>query len=231
MSTVTNSAAATAATSAAVSQAQSSTKSLLADTQDRFLELLVTQLKNQDPLDPMDNAEMTSQVAQLSTVNGINQLNNTLLALAGQMDVSQSMQAATLIGKQVLVPGSKIALGGEGDSRTATPFGVDIISPSTSVKVTILNASGQAVKTMDLGPQSPGVMALQWDGKGDGGVDLADGAYTIKAEAVGANQQPVGVNVLMSGKVGSVVTTNEGPKLDLGLAGKFSLLDIKQIMS
>src|SRR5690606_32814066 len=75
-----------------------------AATQEQFLTLLVTQLQNQDPLNPMDNAEVTSQIAQLSTVNGINQLNNTLLALSGQMDLSQSMQAANLIGKEVLVP-------------------------------------------------------------------------------------------------------------------------------
>lgn len=230
MTTVQNTAAA-AATSGVVPQARSGTDSLLADTQNRFLELLVTQLKNQDPLDPMDNAEMTSQIAQLSTVNGINQLNSTLLALAGQLDVSQSVQAAALIGKQVLVPGGKIALGGEGENRVATPFGVDVISPSSSVKVTILDASGKAVKTMDLGPQPPGVMALQWDGKGEGGVDLADGAYTIKVEAVGTNGQPVGANPLMAGTVGSVVSTAQGPKLDLGLLGKFSLLEVKQIMS
>src|SRR3546814_1667878 len=96
-----------------MSYAQAGTNSLMGDTQDRFLTLLVTQLQNQDPLNPMDNAQVTSQIAQLSTVNGINQLNTTLLALSGQMDVSQSMQADGLIGKEVLVPGSKSSLGGE----------------------------------------------------------------------------------------------------------------------
>src|SRR3546814_2899717 len=98
---------------------------MMSDTQNQFLSLLVTQLQNQDPLNPMDNAEVTSQIAQLSTVNGITQLNNTLLALTGQMDVSQSMQAANLIGKGVLVPGTKVALGSDPDDPTikqATPF-------------------------------------------------------------------------------------------------------------
>ena len=49
-----------------------------ADIQDRFLKLLVTQLKNQDPLNPMDNAEVTTQMAQISTVSGIDKLNDTL---------------------------------------------------------------------------------------------------------------------------------------------------------
>src|SRR5690606_7689484 len=104
--------------------ANASTQSLMDSTQDRFLTLLVTQLRNQDPLNPMDNAEVTSQIAQLSTVNGINQLNNTLLALSGQMNVSQSMQAANLIGKAVLVPGDKIRLGSDPSDpsvKEATP--------------------------------------------------------------------------------------------------------------
>src|SRR5690625_3713520 len=122
---------------AAISVASQRTDSLMGDTQDRFLTLLVTQLRNQDPLNPMDNAEVTSQIAQLSTVNGINQLDETLLALSGQMDVSQSMQAANLIGKGVLVPGGKVALGShpEDDSlKVATPFGVDVIAPAENVK-------------------------------------------------------------------------------------------------
>src|SRR3546814_4518302 len=110
--------------------ANASTNSLMGDTQDRFLTLLVTQLQNQDPLNPMDNAQVTSQIAQLSTVNGINQLNNTLLALSGQMDVSQSMPDAALIGKDVLVPGTKISLGGEPGAKVAPPYGVDLISPA-----------------------------------------------------------------------------------------------------
>lgn len=219
-----------AATAAGVAEAQRKSEALIGDTQERFLTLLVTQLQNQDPMNPMDNSEVTSQIAQLSTVNGINQLNNTLLALAGQMDVSQSMQAATLIGKQVLVPGAKIALGSQGDVKVATPFGADIISPAASVTATILDGSGKAIKQIELGPQSPGVISIGWDGTGEGGVAVPDGAYTVQVAAADANGNPVGVQPLTSGQVGSVVTTSEGPKLDLGLAGLVSLLDIKKIM-
>ena len=60
----------------------------VAESQDRFLKLLVTQMKNQDPLNPMDNAQVTSQMAQLSTVSGIDKLNSTLEALSSSMIVS-----------------------------------------------------------------------------------------------------------------------------------------------
>lgn len=219
---------------AALAAANASTANVMSDTQNQFLTLLVTQLQNQDPLNPMDNAEVTSQIAQLSTVNGITQLNNTLLALTGQMDVSQSMQAANLIGKGVLVPGTKVSLGSDPDDPTikqSTPFGVDIISPATKVIVTITDASGKAVRQMDLGALPVGVHSVSWDGKGDGGVPLTDGAYNIKVSALDADGSPVSADALTYGTVSSVQYASTGPMIDLGLAGSYSLLDIRKIMS
>lgn len=81
------------------SSSTTTTKTAAEEQQDRFLTLLVTQLKNQDPLNPMDNAEMTSQMAQMSTVSGIEKLNTTLNSLVDNIGTSQSMQAASMIGK------------------------------------------------------------------------------------------------------------------------------------
>src|SRR4030067_3532894 len=67
--------------------------STVKETEDRFLALLVAQMKNQDPLNPLDNAEVTSQLAQLSTVQGIEDMNATLQALAASMGVKQMAQA------------------------------------------------------------------------------------------------------------------------------------------
>lgn len=228
MTTVNNS---TDTSAAALANASANTNNLMSDTQDRFLTLLVTQLQNQDPLNPMDNAEVTSQMAQLSTVNGITQLNNTLLALSGQMDVSQSMQAAGLIGKEVLVPGTKIKLGtDESGGKVATPFGVDVISPAPSVIVSVLDSTGKAVRKIDLGSQEVGVISVEWDGKDDLGVPMPDGSYTISVAASDAKGAPVSADALTYGKVGSVAYTSNGLVLDLGLAGKYSLLDLRKIM-
>lgn len=218
---------------AAMAMANASSNSLMGDTEDRFLTLLVTQLRNQDPLNPMDNAQVTSQIAQLSTVNGINQLNNTLLALSGQMDVSQSMQAANLIGKSVLVPGSKVALGSHPDDPTlkeATPFGVDLISPAANVIVTILDASGKAVRQIELGPQASGVISVDWDGKGDGGSPLVDGAYSVQVAAMDGDGKEVPAGALTYGQVSSVAYSSTGLRINLGLAGDHSLLDVRKIM-
>ena len=218
---------------AALAAASASTNSLMGDTEDRFLTLLVTQLRNQDPLNPMDNAEVTSQIAQLSTVNGINQLNNTLLALSGQMDVSQSMQAASLIGKGVLVPGSKVLLGSYPDDPTekeTTPFGADLISSAANVVVTIFDAGGNAVRQYELGPQAAGVLSLDWDGTSDDGSPLNDGAYTVQVAAMDADGKTLPVEPLTYGQVSSVAYSSSGLRIDLGLAGEHSLLDVRKIM-
>jgi flagellar basal-body rod modification protein FlgD len=214
------------ASAAAASLANAQTNSLVSDTQDRFLTLLVTQLQNQDPLNPMDNAQVTSQIAQLSTVNGIQQLNNTLLALSGQMDMSQSLQAASLIGKDILYPGGKISVGGSPDATTVTPFGYDLMSPAAKTVMTVRDASGATVYTQDLGPQDSGVYRLGWDGKTTGGTQAPDGAYTVSFSATDANEQPVSVQALTAGHVSSVAYAADGLKLNLAMGDKISLLDI-----
>src|SRR6185295_9765523 len=70
-----------------VNVASSPASSAAADatmTSDRFLKLLVAQMKNQDPLNPMDNAQVTSQMAQINTVTGIDKLNSTVAGLSAQ---------------------------------------------------------------------------------------------------------------------------------------------------
>lgn len=203
------------------------TKSLMGDTQDRFLTLLVTQLQNQDPLNPMDNAEVTSQIAQLSTVQGINQLNNTLLALTGQMDMSQSLQAAGLIGKDILYPGEQIKVGAGG---ATTPFGIDLMAAAEKTTVTIRDGSGQAVYTREFGPQDAGIYPLTWDGKDTAGLVVPEGAYTVSVEATDAKGQAVSTEALTAGNINSIAYTAEGLKLNLLAGGNISLLDIRQIM-
>lgn len=228
MATVSDATSATSAAAASLANAQ--TNSLVSDTQDRFLTLLVTQLKNQDPLNPMDNAQVTSQIAQLSTVNGIQQLNNTLLALSGQMDMSQSLQAASLIGKDILYPGAKLSVGGSPAATTVTAFGYDLMSSSAKTVMTVRDASGAAVYTQDLGPQDSGIYRLSWDGKTTSGTQAPDGAYTVSFDATDAKGQPVSVQALTSGHVSSVAYASDGLKLNLAMGDKISLLDIRQIM-
>src|SRR6187455_1282192 len=100
-----------------VNVASSPASSAAADatiTSDRFLKLLVAQMANQDPLNPMDNAQVTSQMAQISTVNGIDKLNTTVQGLNQQFVQMQALQGATLVGRDVIIPGDRLSTNEDG---------------------------------------------------------------------------------------------------------------------
>ncbi|SAI71263.1 basal-body rod modification protein FlgD [Bordetella ansorpii] len=210
----------------------SSTSSAAKDIQDQFLTLLVTQLRNQDPLNPMQNAELTSQLAQISTVEGITNLNNTLQAISGQVDVSQSMNAASLIGRGVLVPGNEVSLGSDLSDptvREATPLGIDLQSDADTVTVKVLDKDGNVVRTMTLRDQKTGVIDVAWDGKNDGGQDVADGKYTFNVAATDADGNKVTAEALQYGLVSGVAYGTNGLRLQLGMGNQASMLDIRKI--
>ncbi|WP_088140117.1 flagellar hook capping FlgD N-terminal domain-containing protein [Achromobacter xylosoxidans] len=177
--------------------------------QDQFLKLLVTQLQNQDPLNPMQNAELTSQLAQISTVEGITNLKNTMLAISGQIDVSQSMNAVAMIGKGVLIPGSKIKSGVDAanpEARVVTPYGLDLQGDAQKVQIRISDANGAVVRTIEMVDQKTGVYTLNWDGK------------------------KVNAETLSYGQVKSVAYSTNGLRLDLGLDGQTSMLDVRKVI-
>ncbi|MBO1017532.1 flagellar hook assembly protein FlgD [Achromobacter sp. SD115] len=201
--------------------------------QDQFLKLLVTQLQNQDPLNPMQNAELTSQLAQISTVEGITNLKNTMLAISNQIDVSQSMNAVAMIGKGVLIPGSKIKSGVDAtnpEARVVTPYGLDLQGDAQKVQIRISDANGAVVRTIETTDQKPGVYTLSWDGKNDSGVVLEPGAYTVSVMATDADGKKVNAEVLSYGQVKSVAYSTEGLRLDLGLDGQTSMLDVRKVI-
>ena len=198
--------------------------STAAGAQDRFLTLLVTQMKNQDPLNPMDNAQVTSQLAQLSTVSGIDKLNTTLEALKGNYQSSQSLQAASLIGHGVLLPGSSTTLA---DGKAL--LGIDVTEPADDVKVTIRDASGRAIHTMDLGRQEVGTLPLAWDGKTDTGAAAVSGQYKFEVSATRGGEKTK-AEALSFGQVASVSTNAQGVKLNVPNIGAVDLASVRQFM-
>ena len=193
------------------------------DLQDRFLKLLVTQMKNQDPLNPLDNAQVTTQLAQISTVNGVERLNAAIRGIADSFAAGQSLQAAGMIGREVLVPGSTLQLAG-GAGR----FGIELAQPADEVKVRIQDAAGREIQVMNLGPRAPGSLELAWDGKTSDGVPAADGNYSISVTALRGDQK-VEVQALAAATVQGVSQGNQGVQLDVGPLGMVGLADIRQI--
>ncbi|MEW9581120.1 flagellar hook assembly protein FlgD [Paraburkholderia sp. DGU8] len=176
-----------------------------ADLQNTFLQLLVAQLKNQDPTNPMDSSQMTSQLAQISTVQGISQLNTSLTSLSTQLSAGQQSQAALLIGSTVLAPGNSISVA----SGKTGSFGVQLASDVSDLQVVVKNSAGTIVNTIDLGKQSAGTIPVGWTPTDTAGNTLPDGNYTITAAGT-INGQPATAATLTGATVQGVVTQSTG---------------------
>lgn len=199
------------------------TASSAASTQDRFLKLLVTQMKNQDPLNPMDNAQVTSQMAQLSTVSGIDKLNATLQALSDNMTSTQSLQAASMIGHGVLVAGKGVDL-----TKGVGLGGVELSQSVEKLDIAIYDKAGGLVRNIQLGSQPVGIVNWQWDGRNDAGVAVADGSYTFTVNASQAGTT-VAATPLQFGFVSSVTQTKQGVALSVGQLEGIAMSQVKQI--
>ena len=203
----------------------SAAQAALSATEDRFLKLLVAQMRNQDPLNPLDNAQVTSQMAQLSTVSGINKLADLMQSMTSSFGQAQSLQAAGMIGRNVLTDGSAIVL-----NNCAAMGGFELAGPADQVVVQVKDAGGNLIHSTNLGPQNAGVTVFQWDGVADNGSSVANGNYRFEVQAT-QNGQPVQSTSLSYGTVGSVsLAGGSDVQLNLLNLGAVGLSQIKQIM-
>jgi flagellar basal-body rod modification protein FlgD len=201
-----------------------STDSVQADT-DKFMTLLITQLKNQDPLNPLDNAQVTSQLAQLNTVTGINKLNESMKALQGNYQLSSQLQATSLIDHGVLIEGSDLTLK---DGKSI--FGVEFGSAADAARIDIVNASGKVVHSLAMNSGvDAGVIPLTWDGTLEDGTKAPDGKYSVKLTAVAGDQTLKDAKPLTFTTVSSVSTGAGGLKLNLPI-GQVTMDQIKQVL-
>ena len=174
-------------------------------SQDRFLKLLVAQINNQDPLNPMDNAQMTTQMAQINTVSGIQELNATLKGMADQMSATQSLQGASLIGREVLIDGSDLSYDG-----TVAKGALSLPSAASQVYVDIVGTNGTVIDTVDLGARGPGQHGFEWDA---GTIAPASiGSFVVRASQ---NAESVQATPLSRIKVASVGMSNGAMTLQL----------------
>lgn len=127
------------------------------ENQDRFLTLLVAQMKNQDPMNPMENAQLTTQIAQIQTVTGIDQLNTSIDKLGSQFDQSQSMTAVGMVGRTVMLEGNRLLMGSE-----AAQGAFELDGAADNVKVEIVTAAGTVIDTLNLGAASQGRHVFTW---------------------------------------------------------------------
>ncbi len=203
--------------------------------QDEFLSLMIAQMGNQDPMKPMENGEFISQMAQFSAAKGMKEIKDSFTSLAEALQSSQALQASSMVGRSVLIPGDVAVLPEDGKLVGK----VDLQTGAPELQVSVLDDKGQLLKKISLGRQQPGQIDFSWDGMIDHGVNSDEaatqqadpGKYKIRAEVI-YDGKPTAVDTLVRDKVESV-SLGKGIKsvmLNLSNSGSTTLAKIKEVM-
>jgi flagellar basal-body rod modification protein FlgD len=204
--------------------------------QKAFLQLMITQLENQDPLSPQENGEFIAQLAQFSSVESLDRLNSNFDGFAQNFMGNQALQASSLVGRSVSVDTDTSYLG-EGLAITGL---IEVPASTDDLKVDIYSAAGELLDSINIGIAEEGDMALRWNGQyaevngelldwqssHEGG--LPPGIYTIKATSSVAGEATQ-LQAYLSANVNSVTVGGNGSlTLNLAGVGAVSLSDVKQ---
>ncbi|MFO0592288.1 MAG: flagellar hook assembly protein FlgD [Polyangiaceae bacterium] len=192
---------------------------------DAFMKLLVAQMSHQDPLKPMDSTAMVSQLAQFSALEQAVAQSQKLDLLSTQLTGLSNSSATDLVGKTVTVRGKAIAF----DGTSPTGISVTLGGAATKTTVTIRDANGQAVRTIEMGPHGIGAMPIKWDGKDDKGQLVPAGSYTCDVSATNADGAKVTVSQDVTGKVASVSFDKGYPELTLESGAKAPVSDLVSV--
>lgn len=178
---------------------------------DGFLNMFMTQLKNQDPTNPLESYELAAQLAQFSSVEKLSQINANILK---EMDYLASIsygQMTQMIGKEVVGVDDSIQLHQGETSKSSYKLEVP-----ASVTLRIVNENGTLVRTLSPGDQISGTYEVQWDGKDNSGKAAPDGTYHVQVEAVDAEGNALDVTQTVSGKVYAFRMDQNIPQLIVG---------------
>ncbi len=179
-----------------------------------FLLLMTEQIKHQNPLNPMEGADFLAQLAQFSTVEQLANLNASFDQLSDNLLSDQSLQAASLIGKDAQVVSSTGYLGTEG----ALKGSVELPLPAGALQVNIYDQVGQLVRQLELGAHPAGEANFAWDGMKDNGEWAGSGTYRMEALA-DTGQGSQALDILLNARVNGVTLGSQGGGLTLDLAG------------
>ncbi len=193
--------------------------------QEDFLSLLTKQLAQQDPFKPVGNDQMIAQMASFATVDGINQMNGQFENLNSSMSSNQALQASTLVGRDVLVPG---AAGIKADNASMAAM-VKLPQSVDNLFVRVENEMGQLVRTLEVGATPAGDNRIEWDGKDENGTPLPGGKYKVKAAGL-LDGQNTEFEVSTYANVNSVLLGKGDGNVLLNLAGFESPVKLAEVL-
>ena len=182
--------------------------------QDQFLDLMIAQLKNQDPFKPLESGEFLTQIAQFGTVTGVKELQSSFSQLANSISSNQALQASSLVGRTVSVAGSTGTLA----SDAPLSGSVELDSSTEELTVNIESLSGQVLATLNLGSQASGSVPFAWNGQSNNGTLLAPGTYQVRAIARNGSETAA-AKTYVDARVDSVTLGGQGAGLEIGLRG------------
>ena len=191
-----------------------------------FLQLLVTQLRYQDPTNPMSNEQFISQTAQFSALEQMQELNTNIKSMMELQKTSTRTSAFELIGKKVAANTSTFAM----SDKSSAVLDYSLPKDATSVIITIFDANQNVVKSVNLENQSAGSYSLTWDGMAINGTRAKAGNYTYEVTAKGTDGNDVGIsNKMISGIVDGVSIKGDEPSLTIG-GSSFPLSAVTKIL-
>lgn len=194
--------------------------------QSQFLELMITQLQNQDPMKPMESGEFLGQMAQFSTVNGIAELQKSVTAMTEALQSSQALQASTLVGRFAVMESSTLTTTGTGDVAGFA----ELRQAAGNVRVQIQSPAGQPVRELTLGQQPAGMLRFSWDGTDAAGTALPLGNYqfVVEAQVDGATER---LGTFAEQRIESVTLNRDGgePTLNLSNREQTTLAQVREI--
>ena len=189
-----------------------------------FLNLLITQLQNQDPLNPTDSTEFTAQLAQFSSLEQLSNVNDNLEQLQNFQASTNNSQAVSLLGKEITTNGNFLQLIDAGS--VGYDFSLD--RDASSVVATVYDSTGGFVKSIESQNLVAGHHKLFWDGTDKNGNPAEDGSYTFEILAADANGQDNKTKTFFTGTVDTVTFENNTPFL-ISRSQKIALSDVIQV--
>lgn len=223
MSYVSSLLASTSSSTASSTTTDSSTSSLGMDS---FLQLLVTQLQYQDPLDPMDDKDFVAELATFSSLEQLTEINSGIEGLTTIGQEQQMLGAVNFIGKTIEATGTAVGL----TEGKATAVTFTLPEDASTCLVNVLDSSGNIVRTVDTGAAKAGQVEFTWDGKDYDGNTLDDGQYQVAVTATDANGDVMTVSSTMTGTVTGIQQVSGTYYLDIGNGRYVAFTDITNVV-
>lgn len=193
---------------------------------DDFMNLMINQMKNQDPTKPFDAEQMAAQLAQFATVEQLTNVNQAINKMAANNRPLEQMTMTHMIGKQVTVDRNRFIH----TENESSPISFYVPEKAKSVKVTVLSEVGEPVFVKEMNETDAGAHTIAWDGKKPNSLPAKTGQYLVRLEAVGVDSRPLNMDSRAKANVVGVAFEGTEPVLLIGDAAHQEKVPLKNVI-